>query len=238
MRCAVWEAAATQSKSSGTHGSNTDLELWKDSNALVVANTVSHPSPTALQPVPATVPRGNVGSFATTGSSKADKIKQQRVASGGHCNASSRSKKGGVRSGENSTSGESEASKCSSTSAATKEDALSNMQRFKAECRPETLLPLQTRCEGLVWDCLAGLITNLTTDDSDDHGLAREGSMSQPSSPTLQARGMYNEDDPEYYTENVGGAGGAQGEHYIYVTYPPELKRRLMESCYNRTTRL
>ncbi|XP_037037652.1 uncharacterized protein LOC119075330 isoform X2 [Bradysia coprophila] len=29
-----------------------------------------------------------------------------------------------------------------------------------------------------------------------------------------------------------------QSEHYIYVTYPPELKRRLLESCYNRTTRL
>ncbi|XP_041981740.1 uncharacterized protein LOC121735080 [Aricia agestis] len=27
-------------------------------------------------------------------------------------------------------------------------------------------------------------------------------------------------------------------DHYIYVTYPPELKRRLLESCYNRTTRL
>ncbi|XP_055632990.1 uncharacterized protein LOC129773412 isoform X2 [Toxorhynchites rutilus septentrionalis] len=41
-----------------------------------------------------------------------------------------------------------------------------------------------------------------------------------------------------------GTAGGTefselgQSEHYIYVTYPPELKRRLLESCYNRTTRL
>ncbi|XP_073966997.1 uncharacterized protein [Choristoneura fumiferana] len=29
-----------------------------------------------------------------------------------------------------------------------------------------------------------------------------------------------------------------EDDHYIYVTYPPELKRRLLESCYNRTTRL
>nr|XP_019559797.2 uncharacterized protein LOC109428471 isoform X2 [Aedes albopictus] len=41
----------------------------------------------------------------------------------------------------------------------------------------------------------------------------------------------------------MAGAGGefselGQSEHYIYVTYPPELKRRLLESCYNRTTRL
>ncbi|CAK1550106.1 unnamed protein product [Leptosia nina] len=27
-------------------------------------------------------------------------------------------------------------------------------------------------------------------------------------------------------------------DHYIFVSYPPELKRRLLESCYNRTTRL
>ncbi|KAF7996561.1 hypothetical protein HCN44_002207 [Aphidius gifuensis] len=31
---------------------------------------------------------------------------------------------------------------------------------------------------------------------------------------------------------------GDMPDHYIYVTYPPELKRRLIESCYNRTTRL
>ncbi|XP_052864758.1 uncharacterized protein LOC128271326 [Anopheles cruzii] len=34
------------------------------------------------------------------------------------------------------------------------------------------------------------------------------------------------------------GSELGQSEHYIYVTYPPELKRRLLESCYNRTTRL
>ncbi|XKL66316.1 hypothetical protein PGB90_009736 [Kerria lacca] len=26
--------------------------------------------------------------------------------------------------------------------------------------------------------------------------------------------------------------------HYIYVTYPPEIKRKLLDSCYNRTPRL
>ncbi|XP_015114611.1 uncharacterized protein LOC107039492 isoform X1 [Diachasma alloeum] len=31
---------------------------------------------------------------------------------------------------------------------------------------------------------------------------------------------------------------GEMPDHYIYVAYPPELKRRLLESCYNRTTRL
>ncbi|XP_065080157.1 uncharacterized protein LOC135702997 isoform X1 [Ochlerotatus camptorhynchus] len=39
-------------------------------------------------------------------------------------------------------------------------------------------------------------------------------------------------------TTMAGGAELGQSEHYIYVTYPPELKRRLLESCYNRTTRL
>ncbi|XP_048484230.1 uncharacterized protein LOC105381366 isoform X1 [Plutella xylostella] len=43
-------------------------------------------------------------------------------------------------------------------------------------------------------------------------------------------------------TERLAGDEGLmegdQDDHYIYVTYPPELKRRLLESCYNRTTRL
>lgn len=51
MRCAVWEAAATSKGASG-QASNTDLELWKETSALIVANSLSQPSPTALQSVP------------------------------------------------------------------------------------------------------------------------------------------------------------------------------------------
>ncbi|XP_044583072.1 uncharacterized protein LOC123264073 [Cotesia glomerata] len=42
----------------------------------------------------------------------------------------------------------------------------------------------------------------------------------------------------KYEDEDRLIAAGAMPDHYIYVAYPPELKRRLLESCYNRTTRL
>nr|ADI47122.1 tailless [Polyrhachis vicina] len=38
--------------------------------------------------------------------------------------------------------------------------------------------------------------------------------------------------------ENLPLSSEDMPDHYIYVSYPPELKRRLLESCYNRTTRL
>ncbi|XP_018320734.1 uncharacterized protein LOC108733884 isoform X2 [Agrilus planipennis] len=43
-------------------------------------------------------------------------------------------------------------------------------------------------------------------------------------------------DGSHIYTEDYFTAD--KDNEYIYVTYPPDLKRRLMESCYNRTTRL
>lgn len=44
-------------------------------------------------------------------------------------------------------------------------------------------------------------------------------------------------DTHQLYNENYYLAPDKDNE-YIYVTYPPDLKRRLLESCYNRTTRL
>ncbi|XP_065213083.1 uncharacterized protein LOC135840457 [Planococcus citri] len=40
----------------------------------------------------------------------------------------------------------------------------------------------------------------------------------------------------EYYP--ASDENPPNNEHYIYVTYPPEIKRKLLDSCYNRTTRL
>ncbi|XP_034237749.1 uncharacterized protein LOC117643147 isoform X3 [Thrips palmi] len=42
---------------------------------------------------------------------------------------------------------------------------LSEMQRFKADCKPEELSKLKTRCELLVRDCIAGLLVNLSVQD-------------------------------------------------------------------------
>ncbi|KAJ8729270.1 hypothetical protein PYW08_000851 [Mythimna loreyi] len=67
--------------------------------------------------------------------------------------------------------------------------------------------------------------------DSEEGSVAGSASVSMTthSSPTRGERSAAEEallDDPDH------------DDHYIYVTYPPELKRRLLESCYNRTTRL
>lgn len=67
--------------------------------------------------------------------------------------------------------------------------------------------------------------------DSEEGSVAGSASVSMTthSSPTRGERLAPDDamlDDPDH------------DDHYIYVTYPPELKRRLLESCYNRTTRL
>lgn len=67
--------------------------------------------------------------------------------------------------------------------------------------------------------------------DSEEGSVAGSASVSMTthSSPTRGERLAADEtllEDPDH------------DDHYIYVTYPPELKRRLLESCYNRTTRL
>lgn len=67
-------------------------------------------------------------------------------------------------------------------------------------------------------------------ESSDDKSLeSNSASATAHSSPTRGAGGpggpMYSE---EYYTvADLNDLG--QNEHYIYVTYPPELKRRLLE---------
>ncbi|XP_049832622.1 uncharacterized protein LOC126273177 [Schistocerca gregaria] len=180
-----------------------------------------------------------------------------------------------------------------------KQQRLSELQRLKANCKPEELQGLKLRCEILVRDCIAGLLVNLSIQnfkeveeelnravcwyltcdrywedspndsrhfpwglvfvlvmvlslgiclcyyiiwvlfDSDDQSVAStSATATATSSPVHHAnstnRPLYSE---EYYTvPEINDMG--QNEHYIYVTYPPELKRRLLESCYNRTTRL
>nr|XP_032510732.1 uncharacterized protein LOC116765375 [Danaus plexippus plexippus] len=66
--------------------------------------------------------------------------------------------------------------------------------------------------------------------DSEEGSIAGSGSVSMTthSSPARGADDSLLDEDHDHDHD----------DHYIYVTYPPELKRRLLESCYNRTTRL
>ncbi|KAK0163098.1 hypothetical protein PV327_006807 [Microctonus hyperodae] len=79
-------------------------------------------------------------------------------------------------------------------------------------------------------DCMDGIEDNRNFRD----GLDRPStSIHGPATDmTLDARRKYEEGDDRLI------ATGEMPDHYIYVAYPPELKRRLLESCYNRTTRL
>ncbi|XP_034237748.1 uncharacterized protein LOC117643147 isoform X2 [Thrips palmi] len=191
---------------------------------------------------------------------------------------------------------------------------LSEMQRFKADCKPEELSKLKTRCELLVRDCIAGLLVNLSVQDfkeieeelnrascwyltcdrywedsppearaspwtllalmgamlavgvvvcyyiiwvlfdssqepwCDSPGLAprdaRDGrgphGPGGPGGPggygpygPQAARGPHAGDDPyghpSHPDDPVQYHGEMDGDQYIYVTYPPELKRRLLE---------
>ncbi|XP_066582551.1 uncharacterized protein [Prorops nasuta] len=58
-------------------------------------------------------------------------------------------------------------------------------------------------------------------------------------SGAMRAEGRLDERRKGEYGEELANTSGEDmPDHYIYVAYPPDLKRRLLESCYNRTTRL
>ncbi|CAH0726079.1 unnamed protein product, partial [Brenthis ino] len=64
--------------------------------------------------------------------------------------------------------------------------------------------------------------------DSEEGSVAGSGSVSMTTHSSPARERLAPED----------GLEDDHDDHYIYVTYPPDLKRRLLESCYNRTTRL
>ncbi|CAH2104334.1 unnamed protein product [Euphydryas editha] len=64
--------------------------------------------------------------------------------------------------------------------------------------------------------------------DSEEGSVAGSGSVSMTTHSSPARERLAPED----------GSEDDHDDHYIYVTYPPDLKRRLLESCYNRTTRL
>ncbi|XP_066245586.1 uncharacterized protein [Euwallacea similis] len=177
---------------------------------------------------------------------------------------------------------------------------LNNIRKLKANCKPEELQKIKTKCEILVRDCIAGLLVQLSDNDFKDiedelnrsvcwyltcdrywedsqsdlrsfpWGLlcmivmvlslgvclcyyivwvvfdvfsADDMSVTSASitdrstpSPARLLRSDASTDGHQLYSEDYIGV--EKDSDYIYVTYPPDLKRRLLESCYNRTTRL
>ncbi|XP_063239597.1 uncharacterized protein LOC134540653 [Bacillus rossius redtenbacheri] len=166
----------------------------------------------------------------------------------------------------------------------TQQRRLGELQRLKANCKPEELHKLKLRCEILIRDCIAGLLVNLSIQDFKDVEEELNRAVcwyltcdryweDSPADARLFPWGLvfvlvmvlslgiclcyyiiwvlFDTDDTSVASASAAGSpahqpcyseecygDAAQNEHYIYVTYPPELKRRLLESCYNRTTRL
>ena len=72
--------------------------------------------------------------------------------------------------------------------------------------------------------------------DYRDGDLAASSQSRDPSGPGEGRAVDRRKCDPG--DENLPVSNEDMPDHYMYVVYPPELKRRLLESCYNRTTRL
>ncbi|KAF5299938.1 hypothetical protein FQA39_LY11311 [Lamprigera yunnana] len=180
-----------------------------------------------------------------------------------------------------------------------KQQRIAELQKLKANCKPEELQLLKTKCEILVRDCIASLLIQLSIKDfkeiedelnravcwyltcdrywEDSQGDFRQfpwglvcmiimvlslgicicyyiiwvlfdtddvsvtsASMTDRSTPS-PAHALKHDpsqsSDVHQYSEDYYAHSDKENE-YIYVTYPPDLKRRLLESCYNRTTRL
>ncbi|XP_054257509.1 uncharacterized protein LOC129001608 isoform X2 [Macrosteles quadrilineatus] len=267
MRC---EVLRTQDLGPDVTQGNTDIEIWREATAY-------H---TALSPVgPRALARVGVGVFT---SPHPPTPPPPTTPTPAHCPRSE-----APSDSDNHTGGMCPDNLVDS-SVPPKHQRVSELQKLKANCKPEELQKVKLRCEVLVRDCIAGLLVNLsiqdfkdveeelnqavcwyltcdrywqdsTSDlrhfpwglvtvftmvlslgiclcyyiiwvlfDSDDMSVAST-SVTASSSPAHHSH--YSE---EYYTSDDLHAS----EHYIYVTYPPDLKRRLLESCYNRTTRL
>ncbi|KAF6215399.1 hypothetical protein GE061_010151 [Apolygus lucorum] len=255
---------------------NTDIEIWREATSYHTALSPAGPRELArVSPYASTFRQQPT---TTTSSSNPP------VSSPSGINSPSCSRTEGPH-GEGDTNNTGEGCDNLVDSAVPPKQRVSEFQRLKANCKPDVLQKIKTRCEILVRDCIAGLLVNLSTQDfqeieeelnhavcwyltcdrywedttadlrpfpwgllfvlvmalslficlcyyivwvlfdSDDMSV---GSTSVTASSSPARHSHYSE---EYYpvSDDLG-----QNEHYIYVTYPPDLKRRLLE----RTTRL
>lgn len=289
MRCDV--LITQDPKSVFPHAENTDVEIWKEVSSYSKALVASTPRDVAKY-------KAKLLRKTQKSKSKDAKICQKPENFDSSTN------------NEENNSNDEDKSQNSSTNHVCQNDLVDSalprpddrqqriieLQKLKANCKPETLQKIKTKCEILVRDCIAGLLLQLSvkdfkemeeelnravcwyltcdrywedfhTDirsfpwgllcmiimvlslgiclcyyiiwvlfDTDDGSVTSHTDRSTPSpSPNLRQIGPLP--DGQVYTEDYYLATDKDNE-YIYVTYPPDLKRRLLESCYNRTTRL
>lgn len=305
MRCDVLIAQDPRISSLDDNTINTDIEIWREASAYTKALTTAGPRDVArytLRNVAFTRAAGH--HKGADGDAKADgKVR--------HCQKSEAPNNDEANaSGNNKSEAGCEKDLVDSAlpSPDNKQQRIAELQKLKANCKPEDLQKIKTKCEILVRDCIASLLIKLSIKDfkevedelnravcwyltcdrywedsateirsfpwgllcmiimvlslgiclcyyiiwvlydTDDVSVTTSASVTDRSSPSPahalhqrqlaaahRERGDAYGADADYYNALVAAD---KDNEYIYVTYPPDLKRRLLESCYNRTTRL
>ncbi|XP_023020066.2 uncharacterized protein isoform X1 [Leptinotarsa decemlineata] len=281
---------------------NTDIEIWREASSYSKALATSGPRDVAKY----TLRSGNYPHLQKTSKTNG-KLKK-------HCQ-----KKDAPDTSKSSGEGEPDDDKSQNTSKNVcqndlvdsalpspdnRQQRIAELHKLKANCKPEELQKIKTKCEVLVRDCIAGLLIQLSVKDfkevedelnravcwyltcdrywedsqadirsfpwglvcmiimvmslgiclcyyiiwvlfdknvfSTDDVSVTSTSITDRSTPS-PAHALRHDlsavDGNQIYSEDYFLAQDKENE-YIYVTYPPDLKRRLLESCYNRTTRL
>ncbi|KAG5892975.1 hypothetical protein JTB14_015019 [Gonioctena quinquepunctata] len=279
---------------------NTDIELWREASSYSKALATSGPRDVAKYTLKS---GGNYPHLQK--STKSDGLL------GKHCQKNDEPETANSSGGERDTNEEEKSKNTSKNvcqndlvdsalpSPDNRQQRIAELQKLKANCKPEELQKIKTKCEVLVRDCIAGLLIQLSVKDfkevedelnravcwyltcdrywedsqadirsfpwgllcmiimvmslgiclcyyviwvlfdTDDVSVTSTSitDRSTPSPAHVLRQDMSVADGNQVYTEDYYLAHDKDNE-YIYVTYPPDLKRRLLESCYNRTTRL
>ncbi|XP_026282865.2 uncharacterized protein LOC113209523 isoform X1 [Frankliniella occidentalis] len=171
MRCEV--LAAREAHSPGLGGSGTDIEVWRSSQNMAHRTALSVSAPRDLARVTA-FPSLKAPPPQPPQQQRKQKQQQQQqqqpqtprcppLPQGG-----SKEREGDANATADMCGKQGDTLVDSSVpppQPQPQQQRLSEMQRFKADCKPEELIKLKTRCEILVRDCIAGLLVNLSVQD-------------------------------------------------------------------------
>ncbi|CAH1127880.1 unnamed protein product [Ceutorhynchus assimilis] len=301
MRCDVINIIELKTVSSNHE--NTDIEIWREASSYSKALTTSSPRDVAKY----IVKNGNFVLLQKANSkdgSSAKKLCQktetpEEAADNKDSSSSSDSADVNQQNASSNNVCQSDLVDSALPQPDNRQQRINEIQKLRANCKPEELQKIKTKCEILVRDCIAGLLIQLSVKDfkevedelnravcwylacdrywEDSHADIRtfpwgllcmimmvlslgvclcyyvvwvlfdtddvsvtSASITDRSTPSpahlLRSDISSGGDGLNAYSEDYIGTD--KDNDYIYVTYPPDLKRRLLESCYNRTTRL
>lgn len=153
---------------------NTDIEIWREATAYRTALTLTGPRELVRIPVKeeGTVTQERKSKPIVTPTPPPPPVTAQNLCAKG---TSESPKPPSSNDSPNSGDSDGNATKetCDSNDLVDsalpptdkKQQRLSELQKLKANCKPEELQKLKQRCETLVRDCIAGLLVNLSVQD-------------------------------------------------------------------------